>query len=204
VIENGVTPALLDATTSFGDTPQAIYAARLIELKRPLLLIEAWSVVVAQIPAARLIVFGDGPMAGTTRERARALGVESSIDFRGFAPQADVWRAMRAGWVTVLPSRDEGLSVLLLESLAAGVPFVSAECMREIAEQTGGGVALPEPVSREALANALIEQLGDREAARARGTRGRERVLEVYGWPAIAERKAEIYRVASQQAQARP
>ena len=44
------------------------------------------------------------------------------------------------------------------------------------------------------FADAMLRVVSDPDAAAAMGRAGRERAIESFGWPAIAERTVEVYR----------
>jgi len=195
VIPNGVSRKALESAGDWRDTPTVIFASRFIEQKRPGLLLEAWAGVVAEVPKARLILFGDGPALSPTRSLAGTLGLHGAVDFRGETPPEQVWREMGRGWLTVLPSEREGFPPVLLESLAAGTPFLAspAGAAPEIVQKTGGGRLLPEPLTAERLSEMIIPALKDKEGLRQMGEAGRGKVLELYSWEGIARQKAELY-----------
>ena len=195
VIPNGVGDLAFESAGGWRDAPTAVFASRFIELKRPGLLLQAWAAVVGALPAARLILFGDGPALSGAKSLAGKLGLHKAVDFRGEAPPEQVWKEMGRGWLTVLPSRLEGFPPVLLESLAAGAPFLASPvgAAPEIAEKTGGGRLLPEPLTAGRLSEMIISALRDRDGLRKMGAAGREKVRELYSWESIARRKAELY-----------
>ena len=98
---------------------------------------------------------------------------------------------------SVLPSRVEPFGIVVLEAMRAGLPVIvsrrggAPDIVREGIE---GLVVDPEDTA--ALAAALERILDDPQLAARFGAAGRERV-KVYGWPAIAERYAQVYRELS-------
>lgn len=205
VIGNGVSTAVQEYAGDWRTLPTVIYASRLIRSKRPMLLITAWAEVVKRIPEAKLIVFGRGPLDHPLRRLGDSLGLKDCIEFRGHTPLERVWQEMGRGWLTVLPSLGEGFNLGLVESLAVGTPFLSSPVGAgpEIAEQTGGGRILPEPLSSKVLADSIISMLSDREGTRVMGARGRQTVMELYSWKSVAARKAELYASAVESVRSR-
>lgn len=195
VVPNGVGGQAFESAGEWRDTPAVIFASRFIDLKRPGLLLEAWADVAGALPAARLILFGDGPALSGVRSLAGRLGLQGSVDFRREAPPEQVWKEMGQGWLTVLPSMREGFPPVLLESLAAGTPFLAspAGAAPEIAQKTGGGRLLPEPLTAERLSEMIVSALKDRDGLRQMGKAGREKVLQLYSWESIARQKAALY-----------
>jgi len=86
-------------------------------------LLEAWSLIVDEVPTWELLLVGSGPDEAHIRERAAALrGV------RMMAPVTDVSSVFSELGVFVLPSRTEGLPLALMEAMASGLPSVATDC----------------------------------------------------------------------------
>jgi glycosyltransferase involved in cell wall biosynthesis len=195
VIPNGVETGAFGSGGDWRDKPTVIFASRFIELKRPGLLLEAWAGVAGALTGAKLILFGDGPALSGARSLAARLELQKTVDFRGEVPPEQVWREMGRGWLTVLPSLREGFPPVLLESLAAGTPFLASPvgAAPEIAEKTGGGRTLPEPLTAGRLSEMIISALKDRDGLKKMGEAGREKILGLYSWESIARQKAALY-----------
>jgi glycosyltransferase involved in cell wall biosynthesis len=195
VIPNGVDAGAFGSAGDWRDTPAVIFASRFIELKRPRLLLEAWAGVAGALPGAKLVLFGDGPALSGARSLVVKLELQKAVDFRGEVPPEQVWREMGRGWLTVLPSLREGFPPVLLESLAAGTPFLASPvgAAPEIAEKTGGGRILPEPLTAGRLSEMIISALKDRGGLKKMGEAGREKIFGLYSWEGIARQKTELY-----------
>lgn len=126
----------------------------------------------------RLALIGDGPERAALQARAEAAGLAECVRFLG--DRDDVAALVAQLDLFVLPSRTEGLPLVLLEAMSAGIPCV--------ATRVGGipdlladdvGVLVP-PRDPGALAAAIAGLLADpgRRALLAR--RGRERVCQCY------------------------
>jgi len=174
-----------------GEQPLVAYTGRLAREKGVDVLVEAWPHLLARVPDARLCLLGDGREEARLRLQARALGVEASVEFLGGAP--DVAPYLRAADAAVLPSRNEGMPVALLEAMSCALPVVatavggSLEVVRDGA--TGRLVPTEAPAALgEALAEALLDP-----AARARGVAAREHVLAHFAMDLIADRFLALY-----------
>ncbi len=88
----------------------------------------------------------------------------------------------------VVPSIYEGMPLVVLEAMVAGVPVVASRVsgIPEVVLDPETGWLVP-PEDPEALAAALVELLESPEAARQRGQRGRQRLEERYRAEVIAE-----------------
>lgn len=131
VIPNGV-DAVADALPARRDGPLRIaFLGRLDPVKRVGLLLDA----TAGIGGVETHVYGDGP------ERDR-LASPHAI-FHGMTPRE---AALSATDLLVLPSRAEGMPMVLLEAMAAGVPVVGFDVpgVRDVIRDGVNGVLLPE------------------------------------------------------------
>ena len=110
--------------------PHVLFVGRLVEKKGCRYLIEAMSTVQKNVPDARVIVVGEGPLRRDLELFARALGINA--EFRGAQSSADVKRELDAARVFCLPSVTakngdaEGFGLVLLEAQACGVPVVTS------------------------------------------------------------------------------
>jgi glycosyltransferase involved in cell wall biosynthesis len=132
------------------------------------------------------------------------LGLGDRVLFPGSLAHDRVLDLLAAAEVFVMPSvRDErgnidGLPVVVLEAMAAGVPVVAtAVAGMPLAVRDGEtGVLVPEKDPR-ALAEAVTGLLDRPERARALGRAGRERVARELNWAAVARVHDRIYRQAA-------
>jgi glycosyltransferase involved in cell wall biosynthesis len=79
----------------------------------------------AQLPDARVVVVGDGPLRAKLSELADALGVVDRVTWAGWVD--DPASLLATFDVFVLPSRFEGLPLVILEAMLAGVPVVATD-----------------------------------------------------------------------------
>ncbi|MGI8817739.1 MAG: glycosyltransferase [Gemmatimonadales bacterium] len=109
---------------------QVLYVGRLVEKKGGSILIEAFARVRQQVPTARLVMAGDGPLLGEFKRLARRLNVP--VKFMGKTPVNEVKRQIDKSRVFCLPSiiarngDAEGLPISVLEAQACGVPVVTS------------------------------------------------------------------------------
>ena len=170
--------------------PTALYAGRLAVEKGVDLLIDAWAHLRRRGVLALLCVVGDGPERSALERRARDHGILGAVRFASATDDVVPW--LRAADAFVLPSRQEGLSVALLEAMASGLAVVATDVggTREAA----GDAALLVPAERPpALAEALCAVLGDRAVARTLGGKARRRAVERFGILEAARRHLELY-----------
>lgn len=105
------------------------HVGRFVRQKNHQLLVDAFAVAAARLTNARLILFGEGELEGTLRAQVARLGLEDKIIFAGTT--TDIAAAMRAFDLFVLPSRHEGLGIVVVEAQAAGTPSLLSDIVPE-------------------------------------------------------------------------
>jgi glycosyltransferase involved in cell wall biosynthesis len=123
-------------------------------------LITAATILVRTECQFRIVIAGDGPQRARLEELTRNLGVADRVNFLGF--REDVSDLLDACDLVVLPSLREGLSIALLEAMAAGKPIIATSigshrelaCQAEIAR-------LVAPADVAALSDAILQVWGD-------------------------------------------
>ncbi len=136
----------------------------------------------------RLWIAGDGEHRARLEARAAELGLLASgrVRFLGRASRGEVRDLLSRARALVVPSTYEGMPLVVLEAMEAGVPVIASRVsgIPEVVVdgETGWLVPCEDP---PALAAALAELAADPAAGRRRGAAGRERVAELYR-PAVA------------------
>jgi glycosyltransferase involved in cell wall biosynthesis len=145
------------------------FVGRLNAVKDLGTLLQAFAALPADVLArARLYLVGDGPERAALEARSRALGTSERVSFLG--ARGDVPHLLPAADAFVMSSKSEGLPMVLLEAMAAGVPCV-ATAVGGIPELFGSDRGLAVPAQDPA---ALAEGM----AALARSVELRERLIE--------------------------
>lgn len=154
-------------------------------------LIAAFPRVLQAYPEAVLAVIGLGTQMPANRAAAVASGVRERVEFCGVLTNPAP--AIAGADVIVLPSRREGLPVVVLEAFALERPVVASDVggTPDVVRDGDTGWLVP-PEDPEALAAALIAAAADPEEARARGARGAALVAERYSIGALVDRVETI------------
>ena len=140
-------------------------------------LVEAMALLRPRSPHACLVIAGDGDRRPALEALVRARSLEGRVLFAGFRDDLD--RLLPAFSVFCLSSHLEGLGTSVLDAMAFGLPVVATAAggIPEAVEDGLTGRVVP-PRAPAALADALVEVLGDEARRRALGEAGRRRFLE--------------------------
>jgi len=137
-------------------------------------------------------VIGDGTQRSELQAHAEARGVGQCLRWHGLMPEAA--RLLRGFDVLVLSSRTEGVPMVLLEAMAAGVPIVAA-AVGGIPDVVGEEDALlVPPEDPRALAASIRAVYGDPPGARTRAVAARQRVLARFSVSQWVGRYDAVYR----------
>lgn len=159
------------------------------------LLVRAMTTIVAEFPACKLVLAGDGPTRPHLEALVRELSLAPSVIFAGFLEDADaVYRALD---LFVFPSLAEPLGSSLLAAMAHGLPAVAAASggVPEIIEDRRNGLLVP-PSDAGALARAVCSLFDDRHSAQLMSAGARETVVDRFSAERLAERTFEQYEQA--------
>jgi glycosyltransferase involved in cell wall biosynthesis len=176
-----------------------LFAGRLVEKKGVPHLLEAFALLRDRRPQLRLILAGDGPERPRLEARARDLGLQDAIEFRGAVPAEVLTGLYRSAAVAVFPfviaadGDQEGLGLVVAEAQACACPVV-ASSLPALADLIVDGETglLARPGDAAALAERIACLLADERLSRRLGENGRRAVLENFDWGRIAERYARI------------
>lgn len=174
------------------EAPRAAFVGRLAREKGLDTLIDAWEVVRRVHRNARLTLAGEGPERAALEARAGQLDLGESIHFAGSVD--DPTSLLREQDLFVLPSREEGMSIALLEAMALGIPLVASSIpgnRRLVGDFKHGRLTPPDhPLM---LAQAILEQWGNFDRALHMGRAARSLVARSYSIEAMAQRHLELF-----------
>jgi len=173
--------------------PRVIFLGRLHPQKNLVVLLQAWQRVRERVPAAHLLLVGDGPQRQELEELAATLRVQRSVHFLG--AQRDPLPYLQAADLFVLPSISEGMSNSLLEAMACGVPCVVSAAGGNVDLVRDGQAGLMADAQRAAdVADQLVRMLEDPTLRQRCGRRARQIVCEEYSIRSIVDRYEALYR----------
>ena len=191
-VTGGLEVAPLPVAEAAGD--YLLFVGRLRIRKGIEVLLEALARLAAAGPVPPLLLAGEGEHRSALERRARELGLgDRQVRFLGRASAGQVRFLLEHARALVVPSTYEGMPLVVLEAMAAGLPVIASRVsgIPEVVVdgETGWLVPCEDP---RALAGALEEALADVRTARARGEAGRRRVEERFRPAHAAARWEEL------------
>jgi len=166
--------------------------ARLDPIKNHALLINAMKIVHERIPEARLIVVGDGPLRGELEQLTSELDLKDVVIFIG--ERSDVPRILSGLDLFVLSSLSEGMSITLVEAMAAGLPIVVTDVGGNPLLITSGDNGLLVPSNDcKAMNDEITRLLNDRVLSKRLGSEARDRFNAKFTLHKMIEKHREIY-----------
>jgi glycosyltransferase involved in cell wall biosynthesis len=175
-------------------TPLVGIVARIAPSRGHLLLIEAFALVHAAIPAARLLIVGKGEFRPRVEEQVRDLGLADAVIFAGYREE-DLPEILAALQVFVLLAPgSEGSCRAVLEAMAMGKAVVATRvgALADIVLDGETGL-LVDPLSPTALAHAISRLLRAPEQAQQMGLRGRLRIEQGFSRERQVEDVLRLY-----------
>lgn len=173
--------------------PFIVYVGRLHPLKGVEVLIKAMALVTKEMKEARTVMVGPGDQR-PYKQLAAKLGLNKSVVFTGYVDEDMKIAAIDSSNALALPSISNYVEVypmVVSEAWARGKPVIASAVgglPYRVRDMVNG--ILVQPRNPEALANAIIMLLSDKELAKKLGERGRG---EVKTWEEIAREVLKLY-----------
>ncbi len=168
--------------------------ARLNPLKGHDVLLSAFRKVVRREEDVHLIIAGDGPQRVRLYAIILALGLKDRVTLLGQVGRERVKELLAGCEFLVLSSWSEGVPTVALEAMASGKAVIGTDVdgVPEIVLESRTGLLVP-PGEPDALAEAMLALLKDRDDCKNMGVNGRALVEANYDFPQIADRYLTVY-----------
>jgi glycosyltransferase involved in cell wall biosynthesis len=180
------------------DAPVALFFGTIRPSKGLEILLEAWALVVQEMPEAMLLVVGK-PYKGLDVRKTIALikqlGIENSVRtrFEQVNPE-DTNTFYRAADVVVLPYHEIGTSGVLRYAYNSARPVIATTVGEHVARVIPGQTGhLVSPRNPEALADVLVAVLGDRPTLRSMGGAAQRYAAANFKWLDSAREMLRVY-----------
>ncbi len=147
-------------------------------------------------PKLKIMVVGEGEERLSLENLISKWNLQDVVCFPGFIREAS--RYLKAGDIFVLPSVKEGLSYVIMEAMAAGLPIVASGIggITDLVQEGVNGILVP-PKSPEALAEALGKLLADEELRKSCGQLGKRLWQEQFAFGKMFDKTERLYRGAN-------
>ncbi|MBI5024009.1 MAG: glycosyltransferase family 4 protein [Candidatus Omnitrophica bacterium] len=176
-----------------GAEPVAGIIARLSEVKGQDILIRAMKTVVEQIPDAKLIIAGEGKTEPILRKMVKEFQLERNVLFYPFTNKAVEILPLLD--IFVMPSRQEGLGISIMEAQAAGVPVIASRVggIPSLIEEGKTGF-LVEPEDPVSLGQTIRMVLRDPDRLARVANAGREFIRTDHSADLMVEKTLTLYK----------
>jgi sugar transferase (PEP-CTERM/EpsH1 system associated) len=140
----------------------------------------------------RLVMVGDGSLLSEIREMVTKAGLLDLVWLPG--RRHDVPELLRSMDIFVLPSRNEGISNTILESMATRLPIVASDVggNRELISDSESG-SLVKANDTDAIVSALARYVRDSDLRKSHGLAARRRAKECFSLRAMVQDYAKLY-----------
>ena len=203
VIPNGINPADYPKSDGgkfrtrydIGDAPIILFMGRLNIIKGPDMLLEAFCRCAQDehMKAYHLVFAGpDGGMLNESRRMVDASGVKGRVHFIGHISGSEKSDAYRAADFLAIPSRQEAMSIVVLEAGITGTPvLITDQCGFDDVSEVGGGMIVPASV--EGLQEGLLSMTTDPRELVIMGQNLEAYTREHFLWDHAANKYLELF-----------
>ena len=173
--------------------PLVLYVGRLDREKSVDRVLGAFERVASTIPAARLVLVGQGTEAQRLWRTAASLPVAERIQFLGLRPHDSLAECYQAADVFLFASETETQGLVLAEAAACGLPAVAVDAPGCDEVVRDGDTGILTKGNSAALAEAVIGLLLDPERRRAMARRAREVAEHLFDVKLQIDRTMAVY-----------
>jgi len=170
-----------------------VYPAHFRRLKGQEYLLRAAKLVVKRFPKCIFVLAGEGPSLGRMRLLAADLGIANHVLFVGRLRIEQIATLLRQCKIGLVSSLSETFSRIMGEYLFADLPVVSTDVGFALDLAQVGGVMMVPKSDPEAMAEAIIQLIGDENLREKIAERGKGFVLEQCGINNVGRRYKEVY-----------
>lgn len=170
------------------------FLGRVVREKGVYDLLTAFKGVAEEFPSAELVIGGEGEL-GQLSATARELGIANRVTCLGWVDTHDKRRLLTSSATVVLPSHVEGLPMVLLEAMAAGLPVIATRvgAIPEIIRSGEEGI-LVDPGDVLGIVEALRRILRDVSLRERLGRNAQRSVRERFAADQVITQIEAVYR----------
>lgn len=170
-----------------------LFVGRLVEKKGATYLLAALPMILERYPEATLDIIGSGPEECRLRALVEELGINHAVHFCGALDNSVIPSFFRRASMLIMPSLTEGLGLVLVEALACECPVIATNLptIRDVVIHQRTGLVVQEK-NASAIAEAVIELLGNSELRRSLAVEGRKHVKTNFDWMGVTARYSDL------------
>jgi glycosyltransferase involved in cell wall biosynthesis len=156
-------------------------------------LLQGFALLQKDVPSARLLLAGDGPLRPQLEAMAEGLGIRSSVLFTGDVKPLEPILALLDCFV--LPSRWEGLGSILLLAIEQGIPICASRTggIPELIRDGETGRLFP-PAAPQAIAHRVKEVFANPAQTQRLADQAKEMVLRDFQVDGMVTKTYNLYR----------
>ena len=174
--------------------PFILFMGRLNFIKGPDLLLKAFCAVAKQFPSYHLVFAGpDGGMLSELQQLSKDESIGDRVHFIGYIAGKDKANAYHEAEFLVIPSRQEAMSIVVLEAGICCTPVLLTDrCGFNDVEAVDGGLVVQATINE--LVNGLIEMITKQHQLEGMGIKLKNFVYQNYTWKFICKQYQQLYK----------
>lgn len=174
-----------------GINPLILFMGRLNHIKGPDLLLHAFHNVKDKKDYHLVFVGPDGGMLEELKNMVAQFDIGNQVHFIGYLGGEEKSHAYNACELLVIPSRQEAMSIVVLEAGCTGTPVLATDqCGLDVIDSIGGGLVVPATV--EGIQTGIEELLGNSDRLELMGHKLKD-FVEEYLWSSIVHKYIDLY-----------
>jgi len=170
-----------------------MFMGRLNDIKGPDLLLQAFCNLKNKLKDYHLVFAGpDGGMLAKLKAKVEEFKLNDRVRFLGYLGGVDKSQAYYAAELLAIPSRQEAMSIVVLEAGITGTPvLLTDQCGFDEIAHIGGGQVVPASVN--GLQKGLVEILSNPTQLKLMGENLEKYIYEHFTWDAIIDKYMKLY-----------
>ena len=171
------------------NSPTVCVISRLVPYKKVGDSLKLLSQLKTQLPQVKLLVIGEGPELKSLRQQSKPL---KQVYFKSRLPRSELIKELKSCHLLCHFSTVEGFGLVILEALAAGLPYIAYDTPinREVTRHGQGGLLLP--LKQPFDTAAVLKLLTDPEVRQQKLDQG-SKLLQTYSWKKSAKMVESAY-----------
>ena len=165
---------------------------RLVPIKGHKYLVSAAKKIVKEFSNTVFVFVGDGYLNASLERQAESIGVRKNIIFTGW--RKDAAEILNLFDILVFPSLNEGMGKVLVEGMALGKPIVASSVggIIDLVRNGENGILVP-PGDSDALGNAILQLIKNRNLAEELGKNGKAKVYPEFDVSVMVKEIDDLY-----------